>query len=187
MLVLELPIKEKQPSRLDLERSASDSDPMKTTSGLVVLITAACSVLGWANEQQTEKAKAAKSGDLFDAIARADVRMFEAFNAHDVEKVMATFTDDLEFYHDTGGVTDFPQTKEGFSKLFSGTPDIRRDLVSGSLEVYPIKDYGAIQVGEHRFCHKEKGKDDCGTFKFAMIWRKVGEDWKISRVISYGH
>ena len=34
---------------------------------------------------------------------------------------------------------------------------------------------------------KENGKDDCGTFKFAMIWRKDDETWKLSRVISYGH
>jgi hypothetical protein len=61
------------------------------------------------------------------------------------------------------------------------------------LEVYPIKDYGAIEIGAHRFCHKEKGNDaspartDCGTFKFAMVWRKIGDSWKISRVLSYGH
>jgi hypothetical protein len=73
------------------------------------------------------------------------------------------------------------------------TPDIRRDLVKGSLEVYPIKDHGAIEIGEHRFCHEENGKGaspartDCGTFKFAMVWRKSGESWKSSRVISHGH
>jgi len=63
----------------------------------------------------------------------------------------------------------------------------RRDLVKGSLEVYPIRDHGALEIGEHRFCHQENGKDDCGTFKFAMIWRKDDETWKLSRVISYGH
>jgi hypothetical protein len=61
------------------------------------------------------------------------------------------------------------------------------------LEVYPIKDYGAIEIGAHRFCHKEEGNDaspartDCGTFKFATVWRKIGDSWKISRVLSYGH
>ena len=47
--------------------------------------------------------------------------------------------------------------------------DIRRDLELGSLQVYPIKDYGAMEIGRHRFCHKENGKDDCGTFGFAMV------------------
>lgn len=128
-----------------------------------------------------------KSGELFDTIARLDSATFDAFNSHEVERLMKMFTDDVEFYHDTGGVTNFGQTQEGFTKMFTGTPDIRRDLVKGSLEVYPIKDYGALEIGEHRFCHKENGKDDCGTFKFAMIWRKDGESWRLSRVISYGH
>jgi hypothetical protein len=71
--------------------------------------------------------------------------------------------------------------------MFASAPDIRRDLEPGSLEVYPIKDYGAMEIGRHRFCHKENGKDDCGTFGFAMVWRKAGDSWKISRVLSYGH
>jgi ketosteroid isomerase-like protein len=116
-----------------------------------------------------------------------DSAIFDAFNAHDVERLMTMFTDDLEFYHDTGGLTDYRQTKESFKKMFASTPDIHRDLVKGSLEVYPIKDHGAIEIGEHRFCHKENGNDDFGTFKFARVWRKAAESWKIPRVISYGH
>jgi ketosteroid isomerase-like protein len=153
----------------------------------LALIVAACSISAQGADRPEAGKRNAKSGALFETIASADRATFDAFNAHDVERLMAMFTDDLEFYHDTGGLTDYRQTKESFGKLFAGTPDIRRDLVKGSLEVYPIKDYGAIEIGEHRFCHKEKGKDDCGTFKFAMIWRKNGETWKLSRVISYGH
>jgi hypothetical protein len=44
-----------------------------------------------------------------------------------------------------------------------------------------------MEIGRHRFCHKENGKDDCGSFGFAMVWRKTGASWKISRVLSYGH
>jgi len=65
--------------------------------------------------------------------------------------------------------------------------DLRRELVPGSLEVYPLQGYGAIEVGAHRFCHEENGKRDCGTMKFSMVWRKVGEEWKLSRVLSYAH
>jgi hypothetical protein len=87
---------------------------------------------------------------------------------------MSFFTEDLEFYHDTGGLGNYRQNAEDFKKMFASTPDIRRDLVPESLEVYPIKDYGAMEIGQHRFCHKENGKNDCGTFGFAMVWRKVG-------------
>jgi ketosteroid isomerase-like protein len=144
-------------------------------------------VLGQDDNREEAKRQAATSGELFQAIAHMDSAVFEAFNAHDVERLMSMFTDDLEFYHDTDGLTDYRQTAESFKKLFANTPDIRRDLVTGSLEVYPIKDYGAMEIGEHRFCHKENGRDDCGTFKFAMVWRKTGETWKLSHVLSYGH
>lgn len=62
-----------------------------------------------------------------------------------------------------------------------------RTLVEGSLEVYPVKDYGAIQIGSHTFCHMENGQEDCGTFKFVHLWRKENDSWKLTRVISYGH
>jgi ketosteroid isomerase-like protein len=151
------------------------------------LIVAAFSISAQATGQPGSSNRNATSGELFETVARMDSAIFDAFNAHDVERLMTMFTNDLEFYHDTGGLTDYQQSQENFKKLFAGTPDIRRDLVQGSLEVYPIKDHGAIEIGEHRFCHKENGKDDCGTFKFAMVWRKAAESWKISRVISYGH
>ncbi|MEY2520782.1 MAG: hypothetical protein QOF24_2541 [Verrucomicrobiota bacterium] len=125
--------------------------------------------------------------DLSATIARMDSEIFGAFNAHDVDRLMSYFTEDLEFYHDTGGLGNYRQNAADFKKMFASTPDIRRDLVKESLEVYPIKDYGAMEIGQHRFCHKENGKDDCGTFGFAMVWRKTGDSWKISRVLSFGH
>ena len=140
-----------------------------------------------AQETPPRRSTAATSGELFETISRLDLDTFAAFNAHDVGRLMASFSSDLEFYHDTGGVTDHRQTRENFRSLFERVPDIRRTIVPGSLEVYPIKDHGALEIGEHRFCHQENGKKDCGTFKFAMIWRKEGDAWKLSRVISYAH
>jgi len=128
-----------------------------------------------------------ESPRLFETVAQLDAKMFRAFNAHDVDLLMSMFTDDMEFYHDKGGLTNREQTREGFAKMFGNSPDIRRELIPGSLQVYPIKDFGAIEIGTHRFCHKENGKDDCGNFPFVMVWRKSADSWKVSRVISYGH
>lgn len=113
--------------------------------------------------------------------------MFKAFNAHNLDALMSMFTDDLEFYHDKGGLTSYQQTAENFKKLFLNNPDIRRDLIKDSLEVYPVKNYGGLEIGAHRFCHQENGKEECGTFKFVMVWRKTADLWKVSRVISYRH
>ena len=66
----------------------------------------------------------------------------------------------------------------------------RRELVAGSLEVYPMRDYGAFETGVHRFYRVEAGKPDVltETGKFAQLWKR-GEDGKLrlARVISYDH
>jgi ketosteroid isomerase-like protein len=129
----------------------------------------------------------ASSAELFDTIARLDTKIFDAFNAHDAEALMSMFTDDLEFYQDNDGLKNYQECSGDFKKMFANTPDIRRDLVQGSLKVYPIKNYGAIELGAHRFCHKENGQDECGVFEFVMLWKKTADSWKISRVVSYGH
>jgi ketosteroid isomerase-like protein len=128
-----------------------------------------------------------ESNMLFETIAQMDAKLFAAFNAHDTDKVMSFFTADLEFYHDKGGLSGYEETREDFRRLFHNSPDIRRELVADSSEVYPIKDYGAIQVGVHRFAHTENGKEETGSFKFVHVWRKSGDSWKIARVVSYGH
>ncbi len=90
----------------------------------VLLAIAMLSIPGQSADQQTAVNKSAASGELFDTIARMDNAMFEAFNRHDVDRLMSMFTDDLEFYHDTGGLTDYQQTAESFKKVFAGNPDI---------------------------------------------------------------
>ncbi|MBD0286001.1 MAG: nuclear transport factor 2 family protein [Flavisolibacter sp.] len=127
------------------------------------------------------------NNSLYKEIAHMDSVLFNAFNNRDMEKFKSLFTDDLEFYHDKGGLTDYQYTIESFKNTIARNDGLRRELVKGSLEVYPIKDYGAIQIGSHTFCHNENGKQDCGTFKFVHVWKKVGTEWKIARVISYDH
>jgi ketosteroid isomerase-like protein len=128
-----------------------------------------------------------ESRALFETIANMDAKLFDAFNAHKIDAMMAMFADDLEFYQDNDGVSNYQQTKNDFTKMLASVPDIRRELNKSSLEVYRIKDYGAIEVGVHRFCHTEDGKEECGSFKFVHIWRRAGDSWKLARVISYGH
>lgn len=157
------------------------------TRAFLALLLGALSCVSSSAADERAANDPSKSGELFETIKRMDAAIFDAFNAHDVDRLMSFFTEDLEFYHDTGGLGNYRGNAESFKKMFSSTPDIRRDLVKESLEVYPIKDHGAMEIGQHRFCHKENGKDDCGTFAFAMVWRKTGDTWKISRVLSYGH
>jgi ketosteroid isomerase-like protein len=167
---------------------------MKTSQAMTTLL-AVCA-LAWAVQAEASapsvpeadtEAIPTDAAQLRGLIADLDRRMFQAYNAHDVDGLMAMFAEDLEFYHDTGGLLDFQQVKAGFTNVFANNKDIRRDLVPGSLEVYPIHGHGAIEIGAHRFCHTENGEADCGTFRFMQIWRFKDGAWKVSRDVSYGH
>lgn len=122
-------------------------------------------------------------------IAQLDKTMFDAFNAHDMEKVNSYFDESLEFFHDKNGLLSLADVKKNSKNMAAAAASngLRRDLISGSLQVYPIPNYGAIEVGAHRFCHMENGKEDCGTFQFVHVWKKSDSGWKITRVISYDH
>ena len=59
----------------------------------------------------------------------------------------------------------------------------------GSVEVYPIKNFGAVQLGSHRFYFTPKGGKEVldGTFRFIHVWKNDNGQWKIARVISFDH
>ena len=123
---------------------------------------------------------------LYREIQVMDDSLSAAFNAHKIDALMSLFATELEFYHDIQGLQDFNAVRAGFSSVFASNHDIRRERV-GTLEVYAIPHYGAIEVGTHRFCHEDSGRTDCGTFRFVQLWHRQTGSWKIARVISYGH
>ena len=134
-----------------------------------------------------EKKVAPTSIELYNEIERMDSIMFQAFNTSNMVKFKAMFTEDLEWFQDNGGLIPYKTVFENFGNTFKNENKLTRELVKGSLEVHPVKDYGAIEIGMHRFRHMENGKEEIGTFKFLMIWQKKDGQWKISRVVSYDH
>lgn len=58
-----------------------------------------------------------------------------------------------------------------------------RELVPGTLDVYPIHDYGALEVADQRFSRlgQEKSVRDR---KLIVIWQNKSDAWKITRVIT---
>ena len=145
-------------------------------------LTAAVLAIGTGNVQADDG-----RSELYDEIAKADAEFFAAFNVCDLEAMAATFAKDLEFYHDLAGVSGYESTMRATTENCERQLGLERELIEGSHEVYPIKDYGAIQIGRHTFCHPENGESVCGTFEFLHVWRRTEEGWKIARVISYDH
>lgn len=88
--------------------------------------------------------------ELFRTIASLDTALFDSYNACDLDTFAAFFTDDVEFYHDQGGLTVGAKTvTEQVKKNICGKT--RRELVPGTLQVYPMRGYGAVEIGVHRF------------------------------------
>ena len=84
--------------------------------------------------------------ELFRTISALDTQLFDAYNRCDLEKLGGFFTEDLEFYHDQTGLSRSRQAMvDAVKKNICGK--VRRDLVPGTLEVYPLKGYGAVEIG----------------------------------------
>lgn len=132
-------------------------------------------------------AAAQTTGTLSDEIHRMDNQLFDAFNHCRVVEMGQMLAPDLEFYHDTGGLTDRQYTLDSLRANCEKKLGLTRQLIEETHAVFPIKDFGAIQKGQHRFCHLENGVNDCGTFQFLHIWQRTDDSWQLVRVVSYGH
>src|SRR5690349_553637 len=118
----------------------------------VILFAILCTIIipvhGQGNNGLTDNKK------LYDELAYQDSALFSVVYTCQNEKVSKFIADDFEFYHDKGGPTiGKDKFLEQLKNNFCG-PDavqLRRELVKGSLKVYPMDNYGAIQMGVHRF------------------------------------
>lgn len=124
---------------------------------------------------------------LFNAIYKVDSAWFAAFNNKDLATFITFISKDLEFYHDGSGLTNYEQNIAAFKNNGFAIPDLKRTLLKETMEVYPVPGFGAVQIAEHRFCHMENGKMDCGVFKFIHVWKQTPEGWKVTRIISVDH
>jgi Domain of unknown function (DUF4440) len=122
---------------------------------------------------------------LRNTIQSLDAKLFDAYNHCDLTTLGAMVSDDLEFYHDQTGLS---VGKEPFLAAIKQNicGKVQRELLSGTLEVYPLKGYGAVEIGIHRF-HHPQDPENVGDAKFVMLWQSKDGVWKVTRVISYDH
>jgi hypothetical protein len=122
---------------------------------------------------------------LFKKIQLLDTQLFDAYNTCDLTTLSSLVAEDLEFYHDKTGLARGRQTfLDAIKNNICGK--VTRELVPGTLEVYPIADYGAVEIGVHRFHHP--GHDDnVGEAKFVTLWQEKDGSWQITRAISFDH
>ena len=162
---------------------------MKTLLVMFLAFVAGSALAQRAGPEQTKQ--------QFDEIAAADQALFSAFfDRCDTAALATMVTDDLEMFHDKNGF----MTKSGkeFLDGIAGTCArqktgedyrARRELVPGTLKVYPLNNYGAIETGVHRFYQLLPGKPEklVEVSQFTHVWKKEASGWKIARILSYDH
>jgi uncharacterized protein DUF4440 len=130
------------------------------------------------------------------AVTERERLFWTSYNDCAVKDMPALIAEDVEFYHDRGGITlGRDALVESVRKNLCSNPDyrIRREEVAGSVHVFPLaKDgvvYGAVVSGEHTFDIVEKGKAPVrdGLARFVTLWRLQDGAWRMSRVLSYDH
>ncbi len=142
------------------------------------------------NTSFAQKSPSIAPDSLYKAIVKADSLLFNAFNNCDTVTYRKFIKDDLEFYHDLGGLAVGADIEMlSIKEMCARGNHIRRELIKSSLEVHPLKGYGAVEIGIHRFYHTNKGQKEkiSGTYKFVQVWQLKDGGWKLARVISYGH
>jgi ketosteroid isomerase-like protein len=129
---------------------------------------------------------AAEQKALTETVSALDTKLFDAYNHCDLATMGAMVSDDLEFYHDqTGLMVGKAPFLEAIKQNICGK--VERTLVVGSMEVYPLKGYGAVEFGVHRFRHPGHPEEGEGEARFVSLWQNKDGAWKLTRVISYSH
>lgn len=134
-------------------------------------------------------AKVFGQSPLYKEILQQDTLFFHAFNQCDTVTYKGFLSPDFEFYHDLGGLHYLDEEMQSMREMCARNSHIRRVLDVGSLEVYPIGEYGALETGVHTFYHTNPGQSEheSGTYKFVNVWQKKDGKWRLTRVMSYGH
>lgn len=121
--------------------------------------------------------------EIYDIIVAKDKEYFDAYNTCDIKTQAALYAEELEFFHDKGGLsTSKQEVLEAIKKNIC--EKVTRTLIDGSIEVYPINNYGAIEIGYHKFYNNQEPDAKSTPSKFIMVWKNEGENWFISKVIS---
>lgn len=162
---------------------------MKKASFLVlafVLLFASPSTRTHAQTAVAPEQTAAAADQLFKTIQSLDTKLFDAYNHCDLTTLSSLVSEDLEFYHDKTGLAVGRQVfVDAIKNNICGK--VTRELVPGTLEVYPIADYGAVEIGTHRF-HHPGDPGNIGEAKFITLWRQQKDgSWLVTRVISFDH
>ncbi|TWI70028.1 uncharacterized protein DUF4440 [Pseudoduganella lurida] len=139
----------------------------------------------------------AQNPGLLAEVKTADAAYWQAYNDCDYATLDRLTAENVEFYHDLGGLTSGRAAlTDSVRKNICGRPDmaIRRTAQDKDVQTYLLNRgpdvYAAVVTGRHEFTQGPKGVPlpPNGEAQFTMLWlRNADKTWTLSRVLSYGH
>jgi len=145
---------------------------------------------------QPAQAQVSENSKLFRQIMALDSQLFdEGFNQCKPNIFEALTDNNLEFFHDKGGIQNRKEFLEAIKRNVCSNLNEKpiRTLVAGSSKVYALENngvlIGAIQQGEHQFHTKGSNPAIVGftLAKFTHVWLLSNKTWKLKTSLSFDH
>lgn len=101
--------------------------------------------------------KAETPTELYKAIAHVDSLMISVAQRDcDLEAYASFLSEDFEYYHDKAGYTPSKEAEMKDMNIFCGKEQrsrqpLRRQRTEGTLKVFPMDNYGALEFCDHVF------------------------------------
>lgn len=134
---------------------------------------------------------------LHDAIAARSAEFFTLYHEGcDPERLRSILMPDFEMYHDQNGVS--ASSAEPFIAKYAerclkrtdpASGRIRRHLLPGTLKIYPVPGYGAIEEGSHEHYGRlgRRPERKVTSARYIGLWKLTPAGWRLARAFSYDH
>jgi hypothetical protein len=138
-----------------------------------------------------------KGAELDRAIAARDAELFHlVFEECDPPRLRTMVDPGFEMFHDKDGfvarsgedfIADYAKSCE--EKKAPDAWRSRREIVAGTMRVYPVRGYGAIEEADHVFYERQGDGPEklVGKAHLVHVWALSEQGWRIARALSYGH
>jgi hypothetical protein len=119
-------------------------------------------------------------------ILAQDARISDGYNHCRIQTLKALFANNAELYFaDRGVARQLFRYTDTLRRTFCGK--YRREAPAADQRIYPLPDYGAIQVGTQSFCAVDSQPCRGQRMQFTAIWRQRDGVWQITRFVRYGY
>lgn len=134
--------------------------------------------------------------EVIGTVKKLDSEFWTSYNTCDTNKIKSYIANDIEFYHDKGGITLGQENLINSIKnnlCSKSNYKIRREVLTNSEKYFILKNnnaiYGVILTGEHKFYLTLDNKKEFadGIAKFTHLWLFENNIWKMKRILSYDH